>query len=61
MPHGSRLRMNDIPAKQQQGGREDEEDDYMSMTFLEPQAKKETFTQKKLRKLREVCSLSMIP
>ncbi|KAM5477188.1 hypothetical protein MauCBS54593_000459 [Microsporum audouinii] len=49
--------MNDIPAKQQQGGREDEEDDYMSMTFLEPQAKKETFTQKKLRKLREIFML----
>lgn len=37
---------------------QDEEEDYMSMTIVEPQAK-ETFAQRKLRQQREVCQLSM--
>ena len=34
---------------------EEEEEDYMSMVIEEP-VQKETFTQKKLRKQREVCT-----
>jgi hypothetical protein len=43
------------------GKKEDgaEEDDYMSMTISEPQSK-ETFTQRKLRKQREVWHLSLL-
>ncbi|EFR02041.1 hypothetical protein MGYG_05043 [Nannizzia gypsea CBS 118893] len=40
----------------------DEEDDYMSMAFLEePQTKKETLTQKKLRKQREAEARARVP
>lgn len=35
---------------------DDEEDDYMSMVIEEPKAQRETLTQRKLRKQREVRS-----
>ena len=38
---------------------EDEEDDYMSMVIEEPKAQRETLTQKKLRKQREVSSTQL--
>ncbi|KAF3482086.1 coiled-coil domain-containing protein 75 [Arthroderma uncinatum] len=55
--------LDGISAKRRQDDSgEEEEDDYMSMSFLdEPQAKKETFTQKKLRKLREAEEKSRVP
>lgn len=47
--------MDKLSARRRQDDGEDEEDDYMSMAFVEEtQSKRETFTQKKLRKLREV-------
>ncbi|KAK2822983.1 hypothetical protein FQN49_007586 [Arthroderma sp. PD_2] len=63
MPHESKLGLGGHPAEEgQNDGNGEEEDDYMSMSFLdEPQAKKETFTQKKLRKLREAEERSRVP
>lgn len=48
--------MDKLSAKRRRDDGEDEEDDdYMSMSFVEEsQTKRETFAQKKLRKLREV-------
>lgn len=47
--------MDKLSAKRRRDDGEDEDDDYMSMSFVEePQTKRETFAQKKLRKLREV-------
>lgn len=46
--------------RSQQGhGDDEEEEDYMSMVIEEPKEKRETFSQKKLRKQREV-SLHLI-
>lgn len=38
---------------------EDQEDDYMSMVIEEPKAQRETLTQRKLRKQREVSSTQL--
>lgn len=42
---------------------DEEEEDYMSMTIVEPtkpSGAKETYTQRRLRKQREVCSIFLV-
>ncbi|EGD96017.1 G-patch domain-containing protein [Trichophyton tonsurans CBS 112818] len=54
--------MDKLSARRRQDDGEDEEDDYMSMAFVEEsQSKRETFTQKKLRKLREAEEKARVP
>ncbi|EFE41100.1 G-patch domain protein, putative [Trichophyton verrucosum HKI 0517] len=55
--------MDKLSAKRRRDDGEDEEDDdYMSMSFVEePQTKRETFAQKKLRKLREAEERARVP